>query len=174
MNVSEALRIFGLYSTKDIDHKELKSRYRKLVKKYHPDINNNIGDDKIKDVISAYEILNNASVPIVYGNSKIVEFDELIESFKNHTASKYNKDWTVRFKIKISAYGTVYTAVATDTKNNRDEYSINIETPFEIGDNIKIDFYGLQRELKLTSNMNMIFINYKYLAKVNLNFMHMV
>ena len=46
---------------RDVDEKTLKKAYRKLSKKYHPDINkdNPKAEEKFKDIAEAYDVLSN-------------------------------------------------------------------------------------------------------------------
>jgi curved DNA-binding protein len=54
----------------DADSKEIKTAYRKLARKYHPDMNPDEGaEDKFKEVAEAYEVLKNTE--------RRAEFDEL-------------------------------------------------------------------------------------------------
>lgn len=54
----------------DVDKKELKIAYRKLARKYHPDMNADEGaEDKFKEVAEAYEVLKDAT--------RRAEYDEL-------------------------------------------------------------------------------------------------
>ena len=45
--------------TIDVNNDQLKRRYKTLVKKYHPDVNNNIEDKekKMKEINKAYKII---------------------------------------------------------------------------------------------------------------------
>lgn len=53
--IKDYYNILGI--NRDSDNKEIKKKYRELCLKYHPDKNNNIDDDKIKDINEAYHIL---------------------------------------------------------------------------------------------------------------------
>ncbi len=54
----------------DADGKTIKAAYRKLARKYHPDVNPEAGaEDKFKEVAEAYEVLKNAE--------RRAEYDEL-------------------------------------------------------------------------------------------------
>jgi len=60
---------------RDADEKEIKSAYRKLVKKYHPDANlhDEVAEDKIKEINEAYAILSDPQKKAdydMYGHSK--------------------------------------------------------------------------------------------------------
>lgn len=51
-------KILGI--AKDADEKEIKSAYRRMARKYHPDVNSGdkTAEDKFKDVAEAYEVLS--------------------------------------------------------------------------------------------------------------------
>lgn len=60
MSKRDYYEILGI--SKDAKKEEIKKAYRKLVKKYHPDVNNEQGtDEKFKEVQEAYEILSDES-----------------------------------------------------------------------------------------------------------------
>lgn len=68
MEFKDYYKILGVKA--DADSKEIKTAYRKLARKYHPDMNPEEGAaDKFKEVAEAYEVLKNAG--------RRAEFDEL-------------------------------------------------------------------------------------------------
>lgn len=88
MDYSEALKLFGF--TGNFTKEELKKRFLKLSKKYHPDLN---GDEEMmKKVNSAYEVLKSHSV-----SSKSTVNDELMK--------KYND---LKEKLKFYTSKTIY------------------------------------------------------------------
>lgn len=71
----------------DADSKAIKTAYRKLARKYHPDMNADKGtEDKFKEVAEAYEVLKNAE--------RRAEFDELRQYGSQSTQGfKPPPDW---------------------------------------------------------------------------------
>lgn len=68
MEFKDYYKILGV--AVDADAKEIKTAYRKLARKYHPDMNPDAGaEDKFKEVAEAYEVLKNPE--------RRAEFDEL-------------------------------------------------------------------------------------------------
>ena len=68
MEFKDYYKILGV--SPDADSKEIKTAYRKLARKYHPDMNPDPGaEDKFKEVAEAYEVLKN--------DTRRAEFDEL-------------------------------------------------------------------------------------------------
>ena len=93
MDYSEALKLFGF--TSNFTKEELKKRFLKLSKKYHPDLN---GDEEMmKKVNSAYEVLKSCTSQ--YKTAKKQDnYDELLIKY-------YNK---VKEKVGAYASKTVY------------------------------------------------------------------
>ena len=66
--------------TEQADEEQIKQAYRRLAKKYHPDLNqgNPEAEEKFKDIAKAYEVLGDAAMrkaydskrrtPVIYGN----------------------------------------------------------------------------------------------------------
>lgn len=70
MEFKDYYNILGI--APDADPKEVKAAYRKLARKYHPDMNPDEGAEaKFKDVAEAYQVLKNAETR--------AEFDELLK-----------------------------------------------------------------------------------------------
>lgn len=68
MEFKDYYKILGVKA--EADDKEIKTAYRKLARKYHPDMNPDKGaEDKFKEVAEAYQVLKDAS--------RRAEFDEL-------------------------------------------------------------------------------------------------
>lgn len=68
MEFKDYYKILGV--SPEADSKEIKTAYRKLARKYHPDMNPDPGaEDKFKEVAEAYEVLKN--------ETRRAEFDEL-------------------------------------------------------------------------------------------------
>lgn len=75
MNYYEILEI-----DKNSNSKEIKKHYYKLSKKYHPDKNNNISDEKFKYLSEAYSILSNPKKRYLY-DIKLFLIDNNINYF---------------------------------------------------------------------------------------------
>ncbi len=54
--LQKSLEILGLYDR--VTMKQVKSRHRELVKRYHPDSGENVGGEKIQQINAAYRILS--------------------------------------------------------------------------------------------------------------------
>ncbi len=68
----------------DADEKEIKTVYRRLARKYHPDLNKQAdAEEQFKVVAEAYEILHQ--------REKRAEYDELCEARKNEAAFRENQ-----------------------------------------------------------------------------------
>ncbi|MGB5325905.1 MAG: DnaJ domain-containing protein, partial [Pseudomonadales bacterium] len=68
MEFKDYYKILGVQP--EADAKEIKTAYRKLARKYHPDMNPDAGaEDKFKEVAEAYEVLKS--------DERRAEYDEL-------------------------------------------------------------------------------------------------
>ena len=68
MDFKDYYQLLGV--SEDSDSKDIKTAYRKLARKYHPDMNPDPGaEDKFKEVAEAYEVLKDAG--------RRAEYDEL-------------------------------------------------------------------------------------------------
>lgn len=107
MKYKDYYEILGV--SKDADEKEIKSAYRKLAKKYHPDLNK--GDDKaaekFKEVSEAYEVLSDK------------------DKRKKYDTFGSNYDFSSGYDFDPSQYGYTY-----QTGGNGADFSDFFETIF--------------------------------------------
>ena len=63
---------------KQADEKEIKRAYRKLAKKYHPDMNpgDKVAEQKFKEVTEAYNVLSDKEKKKLYDQFGFAAFDE--------------------------------------------------------------------------------------------------
>ena len=72
--------------SKTASEQEIKSAYKKLARKYHPDVNKSPGaEDKFKQISMAYEVLSN--------KDKRAEYDQIRESSTNQGGA-FNGGWS--------------------------------------------------------------------------------
>ena len=87
MNIADGYHILGVQ--KDASQKEIKSAYRRLSLRYHPDRNTNEKDgEKFKKIIEAYQLLRSEEKK----KNKTVETD---------VAAKYAEFWK-KYESKVS------------------------------------------------------------------------
>lgn len=91
MKKRDFYEVLGL--TKGASEKEIKSAYRKLAKKYHPDTNqgNEEAERKFKEVTEAYEVLSDAEKKKLYDRFGMAAFDS---SMENDGYAETGGDWT--------------------------------------------------------------------------------
>ena len=70
---------------KDVTHEEIKTAYRRLAKKYHPD-KNPLGEEKFKHITEAYETLSDKIKRSQY------DYQNEVREEKNHLYQHYNKN----------------------------------------------------------------------------------
>lgn len=127
---------------------EIKSSYRELAKKYHPDVNirNKEAEERFKDINEAYRVLSDSSAKRKYdrmwntyiGNKKRKEFEE----------SKRGSD-SVFSDFFNMFFGNIKEEKGEILKKNKKPAikGENIETEINIG--IEEAFYGRQKKISL-------------------------
>ena len=88
MQYRDYYEILGV--TRGADADEVKRAYRKLARKYHPDVSKEKNaEDKFKEVQEAYEVLRDAE--------KRAAYDQLGRNFRNGQQFRPPPDWSQRF-----------------------------------------------------------------------------
>lgn len=118
--------ILGVTETATQD--EIKKAYRKLSKKYHPDVNSG-GEDKFKEITEAYEVLSDESKRQNYNNTKNNPFNNMGGGF----------DFNSIFEQMMNGGKTHQKRTADKVVN----IEINpIESYFGVKKDIKLQFYN--------------------------------
>ena len=98
MEYKDYYKVLGV--ARDAPHDEIKRAYRKLVRKYHPDVNTGPNADdaeqKFKDVGEAYEVLQDPE--------KRAAFDQLGANWKDGQAFRPPPDWDDGFEFSGGGY----------------------------------------------------------------------
>src|ERR1700759_5510170 len=76
--------------TRDADAEDIKRAYRKLARKYHPDVSKEKNaEERFKEVAEAYEVLRDAD--------KRTAYDQLGRDYRNGQQFRPPPDWAQRF-----------------------------------------------------------------------------
>ena len=177
MNISEAFKLFGYSQISELDEKDIKRRYRKLIKLSHPDSGNRT-DFSIDDVRHAKGILDRVSKlrNFSYSNNEIVfiNVDTLINIYKNGKA-KYNDLVISRDDLKYKniyldiSYKVKVDGIEIDTNSLYVKYdykdNYNIDLDVEMSNNsssIDLDIAGIDKKVNLKGNCIELNFNFDY------------
>lgn len=147
-NINDALDRNNSESLSDEEIKELKSQYRKIVKKLHPDLNSDITDRELKLFQKAVEAYKNADLDTINYIAELVD-DIDIKDEKNNVL-----DEAIRLKNIIN-------------KLNEKIETIKCEYPYNLNEFIKdeIVIENKKKELKKLINEYQDLLSY-YLNKI--------
>ena len=113
--------------TPDSSEAEIKSAYRRLARKYHPDINPN-GASRFKDITEAYETLSDVKKRLQYDTINGF-FKSSTKNVKQHTSSRQAQS---QYKRETTTEETKSTCKQTFEKEiNQHEFSKKINHLFE-------------------------------------------
>lgn len=108
---------------KNADAKEIKSAYRNLSKKYHPDLNKGETEDKFKEIAEAYDILGNPQ--------KREEYDNPMRSFGGFGGQQTHSDFSDIFDMFNG--GNRRRTNQTENKDVKISIEIDLKTAFNGG-----------------------------------------
>lgn len=97
--------IVDYYSILDVDstatQHEIKMAFRKLAKKYHPDVNQDVGaSEKFKDIYTAYEVLTDKGRKDIYDDWREEDIQSSSETYEKPDMSA----WEYRARNKANKY----------------------------------------------------------------------
>ena len=127
--------ILGLH--KGATDEEIKKAYRKLSKKYHPDVNKEDGaEDKFKEINEAYTVLSDPDKKSMYDRFGTVNPQNDMEGFGFNPFDGFNP---------FGGFGSSagWNAGRGEIKERGDDLKIRIEVPFEDL------YYGVHKKVKL-------------------------
>jgi curved DNA-binding protein len=129
---------------------QIKTAYRKVAKKYHPDVN--VGDilaeERIKDINEAYKVLSNATTKRKYDrmwNSNMARKLKKEEQSKRESGSVFSEFFNMFF-------GNIDVNDNNEEKKVENKFPVkgeNIET--EINISIQEGYFGLDKKISLKS-----------------------
>ena len=133
MNYYELLGV-----TPDSDMAEIKSAYRKLARKFHPDVNPD-GMSKFKDISRAYDVLSNIE--------RRKRYDTINGIFKNKQEFKENKSDSVKSNVNESEK---MTSAKLDNKINFDLFSLFKKYKSRANKNIPVNGEDINADVSLS------------------------
>lgn len=141
--------------TEQASEEQIKQAYRRLAKKYHPDLNrdNPEAEEKFKNIAKAYEVLGDVAMrraydskrrpPVIYGNPwrNKPEYGKSGHNKTEHNGTKFNKAETapnepVQTKFGKTRYSKTEHDEAKLSGQEREEYQ---DSPVDVKEN-KTDF----------------------------------
>ncbi len=120
MKYRDYYKILGV--SRSATQEEIQRAYRKLARKYHPDINKDPdAEEKFKEINEAYEVLRDPE--------KRKKYDKLGTSWKHGEEFKPPDGWDLHVEFEENPYGTTRKAYCWGTKNS-ENFSDFFETLF--------------------------------------------
>ena len=153
MKYKNYYKILGLNSSKVTDD-EIKSAYRKLAKKYHPDINpgNIAAAEKFKDVNEAYQVLADEDSKrkydrkhFIYSFKDTVSIKNLKEKIDSSGTSQFVEMFIGKQSVKINKKKNPNAPMPGE--NLESEINVTLAEAFN-GSNKKISFKGKDDKMK--------------------------
>ena len=153
MKYKNYYKILGLNSSKVTDD-EIKSAYRKLAKKYHPDINpgNIAAAEKFKDINEAYQVLTDEELKrkynrkhFVYSFKDTVSIKSLREKIDSSGTTQFVEMFIGKQGVKINKKKNPNAPMPGE--NLESEINVTLVEAFN-GSNKKISFKGKDDKMK--------------------------
>ena len=134
---------------------EIKTAYRELAKKYHPDVNieSKEAEDRFKDINEAYRVLSDSSAKRKYDRM-----------WNNYVGNKKRKEFEESRRGSDSVFSDFFNMFFGNTKEGEEEVKTKNKKPAVKGENIETEinvsiedaYYGLSKKISLrTVNGNM-------------------
>ena len=147
-------RILELQTTR-VSLSEIKTAYRELAKKYHPDVNieSKEAEDRFKDINEAYRVLSDSSAKRKYDRM-----------WNNYVGNKKRKEFEESRRGSDSVFSDFFNMFFGNTKEGEEEVKTKNKKPAVKGENIETEinvsiedaYYGLSKKISLrTVNGNM-------------------
>lgn len=141
--------------TNRVSLSEIKTAYRELAKKYHPDVNieNKEAEDRFKDINEAYRVLSDSSAKRKYDRM-----------WNNYVGNKKRKEFEESRRGSDSVFSDFFNMFFGNTKEGEEEVKTKNKKPAVKGENIETEinvsiedaYYGLRKKISLrTVNGNM-------------------
>lgn len=170
MNIQKACDVFGIADISIETKQSLKSKYRKLMKKYHPD-NNNGDTEMASSVGEAYKLLvkligvtSSLNVQKV-STFKILNVEDLIQLYKEHKMDEVRAFDKLNTYIIITTryllYGRWESEVAIVRYEQYDRYHVAIDLQVNNldGETIEIEVCGKKVSTDISTSMKNLIIN---------------
>lgn len=141
--------------TNRVSLSEIKTAYRELAKKYHPDVNieNKEAEDRFKDINEAYRVLSDSSAKRKYDRM-----------WNNYVGNKKRKEFEESRRSSDSVFSDFFNMFFGSAKEGEEETKTKTKKPAVKGENIETEinvsiedaYYGLSKKISLrTVNGNM-------------------
>ena len=127
---------------------EIKTNYRELAKKYHPDVNlkNEKAEEKFKDINEAYRVLSDTSAKRKYDRM-----------WNNYIGSKRKKEFEESYRSSDSVFSDFFNMFFGNVKEEKEEPKKKTKKPPVKGENIETEinvqieeaFYGMSKKISL-------------------------